>query len=69
MEISSRRGAVDCFHAMPAQLGVPDSFHGWRESVTVQVSRSLDWVVVAQLAHVPLSGRPFRAENGAVAVR
>ena len=25
--------------------------------------------VVTQLAHVPLSGRPFWAENGAVAVR
>ena len=54
----------DLFHAMPARLGAPVRLNGWRESPTVQVSTPLGRVVVAQLAHVPLSGRPFRAENG-----
>jgi hypothetical protein len=59
----------DLFHAMPVGVGAAVRFNGWRESMTVQVSRPFDWVVVAHLANVPLSGRPFRAENGAVAVR
>jgi hypothetical protein len=43
-------------------LGAPVRLNGWRKSVTVQVSRPFDRVVVAHLAHVPLAGRAFRAE-------
>ena len=39
----------DRFHAMPARQGAPVPFNGWHESVTVQVSRSFDRVVVAHL--------------------
>ena len=39
----------DRFHAMPARLGTPVRFHGWRKSVTVQVRRPLGRVVVAHL--------------------
>ena len=55
--------APDRFHAMLAPLGAPVPFNGWRESVTVQVSRPFAWVVVAHLAHVPLAGRPFTGEK------
>ena len=58
-------GTLDPMLPRPVRLAeVPVWFNGWRESVTVQVSRPLDRVVVAHLAHVPLAWRPFRAEMG-----
>ena len=39
----------DLFHAMPARLGAPVRFDGWRESVTAQMHIQSGWVVVAHL--------------------
>ena len=54
---------------MPARLAVLGQIYACRVSVAVQFCPLYGAVEVAHLANVPLSGRPFRAENGAVAVR
>lgn len=40
---------ANLFHAIPARLSARVRFNAWRESVTVQVSRRIDRVVVAHL--------------------
>jgi hypothetical protein len=39
----------DCFQAMPDRLSARVRFNAWRDSVTVQVGRPFDPVVVAHL--------------------
>jgi hypothetical protein len=66
--IQSGATIMDRLFGSPADRRAAEAVAGQEPSEATGERNSLSATLVTQLAHVPLSGRPFWAENGAVVV-